>query len=145
MVHSILKYHTFFPFVKYQKDKTTKMIDTSKPPLHWTKVPIYNDVWRVGIYDTKQTRHFLDESFVFTLIDLISKQSYTTCVLQCDGTWIGGWWQRLESCLNKLIFSCDALILFHHRIVSSFFTIGLYYSVIQILHSSDPAWLWSFL
>ena len=38
MERGILK-HTFFPFVKYQKDKTTKKIDTSKPPSIKAKGP----------------------------------------------------------------------------------------------------------
>ena len=89
MERGILK-HTFFPFVKYQKDKTTKKIDTSKPPSIKAKVPIYNDVWGVEIYDTKQTRLFPDDNSMFTPIDLIPKQSRIACVLQCGGIWIGG-------------------------------------------------------
>ena len=89
MERGILK-HTFFPFIKYQKDKTTKKIDTSKPPSIKAKVPIYNDVWGVEIYDTKQTRLFPDDNSMFTPIDLIPKQSRIACVLQCGGIWIGG-------------------------------------------------------
>jgi hypothetical protein len=104
MDRGILK-HTFFPFVKYQKDKTTKKIDTSKPPSIKAKVPVYDDVWNVEIYDTKQTRLFPDENSMFTPIDLIPKQSRIACVLQCGGIWIGGkgWgltW-KMSQCIVK--------------------------------------------
>lgn len=83
--------HTFFPILKYSKNKDTKKYDYSKPPTIRAKVPYYNDKWSVEIYDTKSTQIFPDEANQFlSPIDLIPKMSSVACVLQCGGIWIGG-------------------------------------------------------
>jgi len=82
--------HTFFPFLKYTKDKTTKKIDPSKPPSIRAKVPNYNGRWAVEIYDTKQQRIFPCENENMTPMDFIPKKSNVACVLQCGGLWFGG-------------------------------------------------------
>ena len=89
MERGILK-HTFFPFVKYQKDKVTKKIDTSKPPSIKAKVPNYNNEWSVEIFDTKNNRLFPSEDTMDTPVELISSGSNIASVLQCGGIWIGG-------------------------------------------------------
>ena len=45
--------HTFFPFLKYTKDKMTKKVDYTKPPSIRAKVPNYGGRWAMEIYDTK--------------------------------------------------------------------------------------------
>jgi len=82
--------HTFFPFIKYSKNKDTKKIDLTKPPSIRAKVPYYNGKWAVEIYDTKSTMIFPCENENVTPVDFIPKMSSVACVLQCGGIWIGG-------------------------------------------------------
>ena len=82
--------HTFFPFLKYSKNKDTKKIDPTKPPSIRAKVPYYDGKWNVEIYDTKETRIFPSENDMLTPVDFIPKLSQVACVLQCGGIWIGG-------------------------------------------------------
>jgi hypothetical protein len=82
--------HTFFPFLKYSKNKDTKKIDTSKPPSIRAKVPFYDNRWAVEIYDTKSTLLFPCGNNNLTPVDFVPKQSQVACVLQCGGIWIGG-------------------------------------------------------
>lgn len=82
--------HTFFPFLKYSRNKDTKKIDTSKPPSIRAKVPFYEGKWGVEIYDTKSTMIFPCENMDLSPVDLIPKLSSVACVIQCGGIWIGG-------------------------------------------------------
>lgn len=82
--------HTFFPFLKYSKDKTTKKFDLTKPPSIRAKVPNYNNRWAIEIYDTKQQRIFPCDNEMMTPMDFIPKKSNVACVLQCGGLWFGG-------------------------------------------------------
>ena len=82
--------HTFFPFLKFTKDKVTKKIDPSKPPSIRAKVPNYNGRWAIEIYDTKQQRIFPCENENMTPMDFVPKKSNVACVLQCGGLWFGG-------------------------------------------------------
>jgi hypothetical protein len=89
MSREIVK-HTFFPFLKYQKNKETKKIDTTKPPSIRAKVPCYEGKWAVEVYDTKGNMIFPCESEDMTPMDFVPKQSNVACVIQCGGIWIGG-------------------------------------------------------
>lgn len=92
MSKEILK-HTFFPFLKYSKDKNTKKIDLTKPPSISAKVPIYDGVWNIEIFDTKMKKLFPvspELQSTLTPIDFIQKLSKIACTLQCGGIWIGG-------------------------------------------------------
>jgi hypothetical protein len=82
--------HTFFPILKYSKNKDTKKFDYSKPPSIRAKVPYYDNRWAVEIYDTKSNLIFPCENEHITPIDLVPKMSSVACVLQCGGIWIGG-------------------------------------------------------
>ena len=82
--------HTFFPFIKYSKNKDTKKVDLSKPPSIRAKVPFYNGKWAVEVYDTKSQMIFPCENPNLTPVDFIPKMSSVACVLQCGGIWIGG-------------------------------------------------------
>jgi hypothetical protein len=97
--------HTFFPFIKYSKDKNTKKIDHSKPPCIRAKVPNYNGRWAIEIYDTNQQLLFPCDNDRLTPQDFIQKMSSVACVLQCGGLWFGGkgWgitW-KLNQCVVK--------------------------------------------
>ena len=82
--------HTFFPFLKYTKDKLTKKSDTTKPPSIRVKVPNYNNRWGVEIYDTSATRICPCDNENMTPMDFIPKKSNVACVVQCGGLWFGG-------------------------------------------------------
>jgi hypothetical protein len=82
--------HTFFPSLKYYKDKTTKKVDPTKPPSIRAKVPNYNNRWAIEIYDTKQQKIFPCDNENMTPMDFIPKMSNVACVLQCGGLWFGG-------------------------------------------------------
>lgn len=82
--------HTFFPFLKYSRNKDTKKIDLTKPPSIRAKVPYYDGKWNVELYDTKSDLIFPCEQSHLTPVDFVPKQSQIACVLQCGGIWIGG-------------------------------------------------------
>ena len=98
--------HTFFPFLKYKKNKDTKKFDyTSAPSIH-AKVPFYDGQrWDVELYDTNYNLIFPCENTDLTPVDFIPKMSKVACTLQCTGLWIGGkgWgltW-KLVQCIVK--------------------------------------------
>ena len=82
--------HTFFPFIKYSRNKDTKKIDLTKPPSIRAKVPYYDGKWNVELYNTKSELIFPCEQAHLTPVDFVPKQSQIACVLQCGGIWIGG-------------------------------------------------------
>ena len=97
--------HTFFPFIKYSKDKNTKKIDYSKPPSIRAKVPNYDGRWAVEIYDTEQNLIFPCDNDRLTPQDFITKMSNVACIIECGGLWFGGkgWgvtW-KLNQCVVK--------------------------------------------
>jgi hypothetical protein len=97
--------HTFFPFLKYSKDKLTKKVDYSRPPTLRAKVPCYNNKWSVEVYDTQGERLFPCENENMSPLDFVPKKSNVACVLQCGGLWFGGkgWgitW-KLNQCVVK--------------------------------------------
>jgi hypothetical protein len=85
----VIKY-SFFPFLKYSKNKETNKIDHTKPPSLKVKVPYYDSKWGVEIYDTTQNRIFPCEDANLTPLDFVPKMSRIACVLHCGGIWIGG-------------------------------------------------------
>ena len=82
--------HTFFPFLKYSKDKMTKKFDYTKPPSIRAKVPNYSNKWNVEIYNTKGELIFPCDNDNMTPMDFVPKKSNVACVLQCGGLWFGG-------------------------------------------------------
>lgn len=82
---------SYFPFLKYSKNKDTKMIDNTRPPTLRPKVPCFNGVWKVEIYDPKGEMLFPCENQPgITPIDFVPKQSQVISVIQCGGVWVGG-------------------------------------------------------
>jgi len=82
--------HTFFPFLKYRKNKDTKKLDYESPPSIRAKVPKYGDKWNIELYDTEQNQIFPCDDPEATPPDFVPKMSNIACVLQCGGIWIGG-------------------------------------------------------
>ena len=98
---------SFFPFIKYPRDKLTKKLDYSKAPNIRVKVPNYGGEWKnLEIYDTKQQLLFPSDNENLTPIDLVPKKSQVACVIQCGGIWTAGgnsWgviW-KLNQCVVK--------------------------------------------
>jgi hypothetical protein len=91
MSREVLK-HTFFPALKYSKDKVTKKVDPSKPPSIRAKVPNYGGKWGIQIYDTNPVPNmmFPCDDVTKTPMDFIHKKSTVACLLQCGGLWFGG-------------------------------------------------------
>ena len=82
--------HTFFPYIKYRKNKETKKLDFESPPSIRAKVPKYGDKWNVELYDTDSNQMFPCDDPDATPPDFVPKMSNIACVLQCGGIWIGG-------------------------------------------------------
>tara|TARA_B100000900_G_scaffold385504_1_gene375204 strand:- start:341 stop:1156 length:816 start_codon:yes stop_codon:yes gene_type:complete len=82
--------HTFFPTLKYPKEKGTKKIDYTKSPSIKVRVPCYNGKWNVEIYDTKNNMLFPCDNDNLTPVDFVPKQSNVACIIQCGGLWFGG-------------------------------------------------------
>jgi len=100
--------HTFFPFLKYSKNKDTKKFDYTKPPSIRAKVPCYNEKWAVELYDTNSNLIFPGEDPTQTPPDFVPKLSNIACVLQCGGIWIGGkgWgltWKMIQGVVKPKI------------------------------------------
>jgi hypothetical protein len=82
--------HTFFPFLKYRKNKDTKKLDLNSAPSFSAKVPFYGDRWDVELYDTNYNLIFPCEEESLTPVDFVPKMSKVACTIQCSGIWIGG-------------------------------------------------------
>ena len=82
--------HTFFPYLKYSKNKDTKKVDFSRPPSIRAKVPFYDGKWGVEIYNTSSELIFPCDNDMLSPVDFVQKLSNVACVLQCSGIWIGG-------------------------------------------------------
>lgn len=82
--------HTFFPFLKFPKDKQTKKFDYSKSPSIRAKVPNYGGKWSVELYDAGGECIFPCDNDNVTPVDIVPKKSLCASVLQCGGLWFGG-------------------------------------------------------
>jgi len=81
--------YSYFPFLKYKKNKDTKVIDYSRPPSLKPKVPKYGNDWKVEIYDTNLNLLFPSPNFE-TPIELVPKSSNVASIIACGGIWVGG-------------------------------------------------------
>lgn len=96
---------TFFPMLKYSKNKETNKVDFTKPPSIRAKVPMYEGNWKVEIYNTRGELVFPLENTVETPESIITRLSHVACVLQSGGIWIGGkgWgitWKLLQCAIK---------------------------------------------
>jgi hypothetical protein len=82
--------HTFFPLLKYPKDKTTKKVDLSRPPSMSVKVPFSGNKWDIKLFDTKCNQIFPCEDPSLTPVDFVPKLSKVGSTIKCTGIWIGG-------------------------------------------------------
>lgn len=109
---------SFFPFLKWSKDKTTKAYDYTKPPSLKIKVPCYKDKntgldkWSCQLYDVDYNLIFPNElKQNLTPMDLVPRGSNVVCGFQCTGIWTGGkgWgitWKLVQAIVKpKVIIS----------------------------------------
>lgn len=81
--------YSYFPFLKYKKNKDTKAVDYSRPPSLKPKVPKYGNDWKIEIYDTNLNLLFPSPNAI-TPIELVPKSSNVASVIACGGIWVGG-------------------------------------------------------
>ena len=81
--------YSYFPFLKYNKNKDTKAVDYSRPPSLKPKVPKYGNDWKIEIYDTNLNLLFPSPNAI-TPIELVPKSSNVASVIACGGIWVGG-------------------------------------------------------
>ena len=81
--------YSYFPFLKYKKNKDTKAVDYSRPPSLKPKVPKYGNDWKIEIYDTNLNLLFPSPNNI-TPIELVPKSSNVASVIACGGIWVGG-------------------------------------------------------
>ena len=74
------------PMLKYPKDQETGEFDYSRPPTLRLKLPIWDDVWKVELYDMDQKSLFPNDNGLFPP-DLISKGTNVATVMQSGGVW----------------------------------------------------------
>jgi len=82
--------HTFFPILKYSKNKETNKIDYTKAPSFRAKVPIYDGKWNIELYNTRGELIFPNNNLDETPEKIITKLSTVACGIQSGGIWIGG-------------------------------------------------------
>jgi hypothetical protein len=74
------------PMVKYPKDQTSGEPDFTRAPTLRLKIPIWDDEWKVELYDLNQQLLFPNDKGLFPP-DLIGKATHVATVMQCGGLW----------------------------------------------------------
>jgi len=95
------------PVLKYSKDKVTGEPDLSKAPTIRIKIPIWENVWKVEIYDEEGSALFPNLSNPgVTPLDFLSKGINVALVIQCGGLWFangkfGMTWKLVQAVVQK--------------------------------------------
>jgi hypothetical protein len=95
------------PMLKYSKDKTTGEQDLSKSPSIRIKMPFWDGVWKVEIYDEEGQKLFPNSATPSTTpIDLIQKGTNVAVIIQCGGLWFangkfGITWKLVQAVVQK--------------------------------------------
>ena len=97
--------YSYFPFLKYTKNKETGLVDPAKGPAFRPKVPKYQDKWGVEVWDADQNMVFPSVDEHATPMDFVPSRSSVVSIVQCGGLWVGGkgWgitW-KLTQCVVK--------------------------------------------
>jgi len=78
------------PMLKYAKGENGEP-DHNKNPTLSVKIPIWEGVWNVELFDPSTRKIFPDPcNEHVTPVDLIAKGSHVAVVLQCGGVWFAG-------------------------------------------------------
>ena len=97
----------FTPMLKYPKIKGTSEPDLNKAPSIRLKVPNYDNVWKVEIYDEDEGKLFpYPENPSVTPLDFIKKGTNVACLIQCAGIWFTNGkftvsWQLVQAVVQK--------------------------------------------
>ena len=95
------------PMLKYSKDKTTGEQDLTKSPSIRIKMPFWDGVWKVEIYDEDGQKLFPNTATPGTTpIDLIQKGTNVAVIMQCGGLWFangkfGITWKLVQAVVQK--------------------------------------------
>ena len=74
------------PMLKYPKDKSTGEFDKTKMPVLKIKLPMYDGVWKVEVYDVNDEKLF-PASNVVSPLEFLQKGSKLYSAIQCGGLW----------------------------------------------------------
>ena len=78
------------PILKFAKGENGEPDHNKNPTLN-VKMPIWQGVWNVELFDPQSRKIFPDPSNEqLTPVDLIAKGSHVAVVLQCGGVWFAG-------------------------------------------------------
>lgn len=95
------------PMLKYSKDKNTGEPDLNKSPSLRIKVPMWEGVWKVEIYDEDDNKLFPNPSnSTVTPLDFIQKGTNLAVLMQCGGLWFangkfGMTWKLVQAVVQK--------------------------------------------
>ena len=95
------------PMLKYSKDKATGEQDLSKAPSIRIKMPVWEGVWKVEIYDEDGQKLFPNSATPGTSpVDLIQKGTNVAVIMQCGGLWFangkfGITWKLVQAVVQK--------------------------------------------
>jgi len=93
------------PMLKYSKDRSTGEYDYSKAPTLRIKIPQWEGVWKVEIYDEDGEKLFPGEPNVSPL-DYLKKGSNIACLIQFAGIWFvngkfSASWKLVQAVVQK--------------------------------------------
>jgi len=97
----------YSPMLKYPKDKNTGELDLSKAPVMRVKIPVWEGVWKVEIYDEEENCLFPNPSNPnCTPIEFMQKGTNLAVLMQCGGLWFangkfGVTWKLIQSVTQK--------------------------------------------
>ena len=78
------------PILKFAKGENGEPDHMKNPTLN-VKIPIWEGVWNVELFDPQSRKIFPDSANEhLTPLDLIAKGSHVAVVLQCGGVWFAG-------------------------------------------------------
>ena len=95
------------PVLKYPRDKANGEPDLTKAPTIRIKVPIWEGVWKVEIYDEDGVSLFPNSSNpTITPLDFLTKGINVAMVIQCGGLWFangkfGMTWKLVQAVVQK--------------------------------------------
>lgn len=95
------------PMLKYSKNKINGEPDLSKKPTLRIKIPKWEGVWKVEIYDEDGNKMFPSSNQLITSpLELLTKGINVACLLQCGGIWIangkfGITWKLIQAVAQK--------------------------------------------
>jgi len=97
----------FTPMLKYPKIKGTSEPDYSKNPTLRIKVPCYDGVWKVELYDENSEKLYPSVDLPHASpLDYLVKGTNVACIIQCAGIWLTNGkfsvsWQLVQAMVQK--------------------------------------------